>query len=412
MDSKGSKLRWIASSLLAAASLLNAESLDSLLSALKRESLQLQHEKNLADSGQLEFSWVNPVTLGYTDSRSEQFDETQKRREFTVTVDQPIFKSGGIWYAVKYADASRNVGDLSIEAQRRQLIKQVVATLFNFRKNDYQIRKQKLLIENDRLDIERKKEQFLSGDLDSGFLDQAILKKNQDILNLYVLQDTRAQLHKQFRDLSDADPASIALPRLSLIKKERFLKNHIDLARQREAVTQKDYFNIMTWARYMPTVSLQASYVKPYENSYVFTGSRMTDMTDDYYTYGFRVTMPLDINSYYTIESTRVDYLNAKVQLSDRKREADNAYTAALKRLEVLDRMIALSKEDEKLYGSLVESTREKVEAGEMTEYDLKTMENSRTIRQLDQKIFDLDKQLVLLDLYEKSYVEPGNGEW
>lgn len=411
MDSKGSKLRWIASSLLAA-SLLNAESLDSLLSALKRESLQLQHEKNLADSGQLEYSWVNPVMLSYTDSRNEQFDETQKRREFVVSVDQPIFKSGGIWYAVKYADASRNVGDLSIEAQRRQLIKQVVATLFNFRKNDYQIRKQKLLIENDRLDIERKKEQFLSGDLDSGFLDQAILKKNQDTLNLYVLQDTRAQLHKQFRDLSDADPASIALPRLSLIKKERFLKNHIDLARQREAVTQKDYFNIMTWARYMPAVSLQASYVKPYENSYFFTGGRMTDMTDDYYTYGFRVTMPLDINSYYTIESTRVDYLNAKVQLSDRKREADNAYTAALKRLEVLDRMIALSKEDEKLYGSLVESTREKVEAGEMTEYDLKTMENSRTIRQLDQKIFDLDKQLVLLDLYEKSYVEPGNGEW
>lgn len=76
----------------------------------------------------------------------------------------------------------------------------------------------------------------------------------------------------------------------------------IDLARQREAVTQKDYFNIMTWARYMPTVSLQASYVKPYENSYFFTGGRMTDMTDDYYTYGFRVTMPLDINSYYTID--------------------------------------------------------------------------------------------------------------
>ena len=66
MGSNGSKLRWVASSLLAV-SLLNAESLDGLLSALKRESLQLQHEKNLADSGQLEYSWVNPVMLGYTE---------------------------------------------------------------------------------------------------------------------------------------------------------------------------------------------------------------------------------------------------------------------------------------------------------------------------------------------------------
>ncbi|WP_300365544.1 TolC family protein [Hydrogenimonas sp.] len=399
----GSKLRWILCSVLAF-SLLQAGDVDELLSALKRESLELQHRKNVADSGELEFSWINPVTLQYIDSRNEQFDTTQKRREFAIVVDQPIFKSGGIWYAVKYANATRHVGDLSIETQRRQLIKQVVATLFNFKKNEYQIRKQQLLIENDRLDIERKKEQYLSGDLDSGFLDQAILKKNQDTLNLYVLQDTKAQLHKQFNDLSDADPVTIKLPHFTLMDKETFLKNHIDLVRQKEEIVQKDYFNTMTWARYMPTLSVQASYVKPYENNYFFSGGNIYDLTDDYYTYGFRVSMPLDIKSYYTIESTKVDYLNARVMLNDKKREADNAYIATLKRLDVLDRMIELSKEDETLYDSLVASTREKVEAGEMTVYDLETMENSKRIRQLDQKIFALDKQLVLLELYEKSY--------
>ena len=404
MVSQGSPLRWIASSLLLAGTLLASGDPSELLSSLKRQSLELQHQKNAADSTQLEFSWINPITLGYYDSRNTQFDHTQKRREFSVTVDQPIFKSGGIWYAVKYAKASRNVGDLTIEAQKRQLVKQVVATLFNFHKNRYQIEKQKLLIENDRIDIQRKKEQYLSGDLDSGFLDQAILKKNQDTLNLYVLQDTRAQLFRQFRDLSDADPETIDLPRFRLLDKERFLKYHIDLRTQEEAIRQKKYFNVMTWARYLPTLSVQASYVKPYENSYFFTGGNLYDLTDDYYTYGFRLSMPLDINAFSTVESTKVDYLNAKVQLLDKRREADNAFEAAMKRLKVLDRMIALSKEDETLYGSLVESTREQVEAGEMTVYDLETMKNSKRIRQLDQKIFDLDKQLVLLDLYEKSY--------
>ncbi|WP_201352967.1 TolC family protein [Hydrogenimonas urashimensis] len=403
----GSKLRWALCSLLAV-SVLQAGEADELLSALKRKSLALQHEKNRADSGELEFSWVNAVTLSYTDSRSEQFDTTQRRREFAIVVDQPIFKSGGIWYAVKYAKATRHVGDLLIETQRRQLIKQVVATLFNFKKNAYQIEKQKLMIENDRLDIERKKEQYLSGDLDSGFLDQAILKKNQDTLNLYVLEDTKAQLQKRFDDLSDADPSTIKLPRFTLMDKETFLKNHIDLARQKEEIDQKNYFNTMTWARYMPTLSVQASYVKPYENNYFFSGGNVYDLTDDYYTYGFRLSMPLDIKSYYTIESTKVDYLNAKVKLSDSRREADNTYVATLKRLKVLDRMIELSKSDEVLYSSLVKSTKEKVDAGEMTMYDLQTMQNSKRIRQLDQKIFDLDKQLVLLDLYEKSYESVG----
>ena len=404
MVSQGSPLRWIVFSLLAAGILFASDDPTALLSSLKRQSLELQHRKNAADSTQLEFSWINPITVGYYDSRNNQFDTTQKRREFSVTVDQPIFKSGGIWYAVKYAKASRKVGDLTIEARERQLIKQVVAALFNFRKNRYQIEKQKLLIENDRLDIERKKEQFLSGDLDSGFLDQAILKKNQDTLNLYVLQDTRAQLFRQFRDLSDADPETIELPRFRLLDKQRYMQYHIDLRTQEEEIRQKEYFNIMTWARYLPTLSVQASYVKPYENNYFFGGGNFYDLTKEYYTYGFRLSMPLDINAFATVESTKVDYLNARVQLLDKRREADNAFDAAMKRLKVLDRMIALSKEDEKLYDSLVESTREKVEAGEMTVYDLETMKNSKRIRQLDQKIFDLDKQLVLLDLYEKSY--------
>jgi hypothetical protein len=399
--------RWLLCSLLAA-SLLGAEEAnrtpDDLLSALKRESLRLQHEKNAADSGQLEFSWINPVMLSYTDSRNDQFDTTQKRREFVVSVDQPIFKSGGIWAAVKYAKATRHVGDLGIEAQRRQLVKQVVATLFNFKKNHYQIEKQKLLIENDRIDIERKKEQYLSGDLDSGFLDQAILKKNQDTLQLYVLQDTKAQLHKQFRDLSDADPDTIPLPHFTVMSEEDFLARHIDLKRIENEIVQKDYFNTMTWARYMPTLSVQASYIKPYENSYLFYSGTFPGVTDPYWNYGFRISMPLDINSYHTIESTRLDYLSAKVALQDSRREADNMYEATMKRLKVLDRMIALSKEDEKLYASLVESTKEQVEAGDLTIYDLQTMENSRRIRQLDQRIFELDKQLVLLDLYEKSY--------
>ena len=153
----------------------------------------------------------------------------------------------------------------------------------------------------------------------------------------------------------------------------------------------------------MPTLSLQGSWIKPYKNGSIYLSS-YPNATKSYYVYGFRLSMPIDITSYHTIESTRADYLRAKVELNDKKIEAENLYRSVLERLEVIDKKVELAKEDEALYASLVESTKQKVEAGEMTAFDLQTMENSRAIRILDRKIYEIERQLVLLDLYEKIY--------
>ncbi len=403
MVSSGLNVRLLLCSLAASATLFAAGGQDSLLSTLKQSSFDLQHEKNSADSGQLEYSWINPISIGYDYSHSNQFDRTQVNRSLSVRVDQPIFKSGGIWYAVKYAKASRKVGDLGIEAQRRAVIKQAVASLFNIKKSEYQIKKQRLLIENDRIDIERKKEQYLSGDLDGSFLDQAILQKNRDTMTLFSLEESLAQLRQSFGNLSGLDPEKTPLPKFSLVEKERFLKENIDIALGKEQITQKEYFNIMTWTRYMPTLSLQGAWIKPYKNGSIYL-SGYPNATKSYYTYGFRISMPIDITSYHTIESTRADYLRAKVDLKDKRVEAENLYRAVLERLKVIDKKSALAKEDEELYASLVSRTKEKVEAGEMTLFDLQTMENSKAIRRIDRKIYEIERQLILLDLYEKMY--------
>ena len=396
------RLHYVVCSLLVITSIYAGE-LDKLLSSLKLETLQLKLNQNSNESKKLEYSWINPIIVNYGHTTTDQFGKTLTNRSLSVSVDQPIFKSGGIWYAIKYAKATKRVGELGVELQKRALIKQVISTLFNLKKIEYQIQKQKLLIENDRIDIERKKEQFLSGELDSSFLDQAILKKNQDMINLYTLQDTKAKLKSNFKNLSDLEPNSVNLPRFKLIKRDDYIKNNIHLALTKEQIVQKDYFNTMTWARYMPSISLQASYVKPYEFGSVFVAPSL-NVLNSYHTYGFRISLPIEISSYHNIQSTKADYLKAKIELLDKKREAQNEYSSILERLRIVDNKLKLAIDDEKLYTSLVESTKEKVKIGEMTLYDLKTLENSKMIRQIDQKIFDLDKQLILLDLYEKSY--------
>lgn len=396
-------MRSLICSVLLAASLHAGTKPESLLSTLKESSFALQHEKNSAESGKLEYSWINPITVGYDYSKSNQFDRTQINRSLSVRVDQPIFKSGGIWYAVKYAKASRIVGDIGIEAQKRAMVKLALSSLFNIKKSQLQIKKQKLLIENDRIDIERKKEQYLSGDLDGSFLDQAILQKNRDTMALFSLEEGLASFRKSFADLSDLDPQKVKLPHFSLVSEDSFLKNNIDLALSAEEIEQKEYFNIMTWTRYMPTLSVQGSWVKPYKNGSIYLSS-YPNATKSYYVYGFRISIPIDVTSYHAIESARADYLRAKIDHDDKKIEASNLYGEVLKRLNIVEKKVELAKEDEALYESLVKRTEEKVKAGEMTIFDLQTMENSREIRVLDRKIYEIEKQLILLDLYEKMY--------
>ena len=59
-----------------------------------------------------------------------------------------------------------------------------------------------------------------------------------------------------------------------------------------------------------------------------------------------------------------------------------------------------MAKKDEKIYRNLLRLTKNLVSAGEKTSLDADIMSNSLQIRKLDQKIYAIDKQLKLLQLY------------
>jgi len=124
---------------------------------------------------------------------------------------------------------------------------------------------------------------------------------------------------------------------------------------------------------------------------------------DSFYTYGFHISMPLfDINSFKNIELAKLNYLKSSLQLLDKKREEKNLYRAIFKKLGHIDKKISLTYEDLKLYSSLLNQTKELFKAGEKTKYDVMTMQNSLNSRRLDLKIFDMDRQILLLELYKK----------
>lgn len=380
-------------------SLVQADELGDILSDNKSLLFDYQFESNELESDKISKSWINPIQLRYSKNYTTQFGENAiNTGTYSIAIDQPIFRSGGIYYAIQYSDALRHANNSDITRQRRKLIGDAVEILFNLKKIKLEQSKMRLLIENDTIDIRQKRDSYESGILDSSFLDQAILKKSQDEASLLELELKYLELKQRFSLLSDKDEETLKLPTLKLMSKEQFTKENLDLKTDRLRAEVSNYNEKITWAKYLPTVSLQGQYINGDINP-LFVGPGST-LQEQYYNYGFSVSMPLDINAFTDIEASKVERLRAAVQVLDRKETVGEEYQWISNSLQVLDKKIELAKKDEKIYQNLFKVTKNLADAGEKTSLDTAIMHNSLTIRKIDQQIYKIDKQIRLLKLY------------
>lgn len=380
-------------------SLVQADELGDILSDNKSLLFDYQFESNELESDKISKSWINPIQLRYSKNYTTQFGENAiNTGTYSIAIDQPIFRSGGIYYAIQYSDALRHANNSDITRQRRKLIGDAVEILFNLKKIKLEQSKMRLLIENDTIDIRQKRDSYESGILDSSFLDQAILKKSQDEASLLELELKYLELKQRFSLLSDKDEETLKLPTLKLMSKEQFTKENLDLKTDRLRAEVSNYNEKITWAKYLPTVSLQGQYINGDINP-LFAGPGST-LQEQYYNYGFSVSMPLDINAFTDIEASKVERLRAAVQVLDRKETVGEEYQWISNSLQVLDKKIELAKKDEKIYQNLFKVTKNLADAGEKTSLDTAIMHNSLTIRKIDQQIYKIDKQIRLLKLY------------
>jgi len=380
------------------ASLIYADELGDILSDNKELIFDYQFESNELESDILSKSWMNPVRLQYSRDYSTQIqDETRQTGRYSVIIDQPIFRSGGIYYGIKYSEALRDATRADLQLQRRTMIGDAVSILFNLKRNRLEQEKMKFQIKNDAIDIRQKRDSYDAGLLDSSFLDQAILKKSQDETALLQLELNLMELKQRFSLLSDKNPERLRLPSLKLMSKEKYTEANLELKRDRLRAEQSGYNQKVTWAKYLPTVSLQGQYTKTDGDLPLFNpiGLKL-----NYYNYGFTISMPLDINSFSDIEASKVEKLRAAAEVIDRQETVDEEYDWIHNSLGILDKKIFLAQKDEKVYNSLYRLTKNLADAGEKTSFDADIMHNSLQIRKIDQKIYHIDKQLQLLKLY------------
>lgn len=116
--------------------LFGDEKLEDYISETKKEQFRYDYQKNEADGSKLRDSWIAPLNLNYSYSKSNPYGEEQLNESASIKMDQSIFQSGGIYYGIKFAEASKIYADYSVDVAKRKLIKDAVALLMQIKQMD------------------------------------------------------------------------------------------------------------------------------------------------------------------------------------------------------------------------------------------------------------------------------------
>ena len=68
----------------------------------------------------------------------------------------------------------------------------------------------------------------------------------------------------------------------------------------------------------------------------------------------------------------------------------------------LLDERLQITKDDLEVYDSILKIINEEKDAQIKTQSDLDTLQNSQKIKSIDLKIYEIDKQIELLEMYAK----------
>ncbi len=369
---------------------LNAE----ILSDLKQQEINYDRLKSLANSREVKKSWINPIMVQYLINKDNSQDIWTTTKQFSITVNQPIFKSGAIYYSIKYAKKLKSYNLKQIEIQKRLLIKQALDLAFDYKINELNKKVLFFQIENAKINVKRKKEAFLSGTGDSSDLDNAILNLNDLKLSLCDLKISQNDLKYSFSTISDLDIRDVKLPVFKILKEDEFLKNHLELISKKEYKKVAFYLYKMQTGNQLLSISLNLGYThKSIQNDF-------SSAKKSYYNYGITFSVPIDINSKDKIEQKKIEFLKASLEIKDKKRELINSLRKTLKNIKLLSQKKKIYDENYKVYENLIKSTKEAINAGSATYYDLEILENSKKALVFKKRIVDLKIQKLLFNLY------------
>lgn len=376
---------------------------ESILSNLQIKKLNLDKKYTIQDSKETKESWINPVMLQYSVSQNNSLHTIKTTNQnFSISLNQPIFKSGAIYYSIKYANDNKNYNLKELKLKKRELIKQALDFAIDYKINQLNEELLKLNIDNAKIDVKNKKEQYQNGTLDLSFLNNAIIYLNSLKLSMEDLKMNDVNLKYAFKNISDMNIKNVNIHLFKIIPFNKYIQNNIELnAVKRRSVINNDLYK-MQIGNTLFTVSLNASY--NYQKTiYSKNNFQFQNNTNNFYSVGVGISLPLDFTAGEKIQKSKINYLNSKLDIIQKRRELKNSFENTLKQIKYIQNKIKIYKQNIKLYNELISTTKDSIKAGNATLDDLETLENTKATNNINIEILKLQIQKLLLNLYYKT---------
>ena len=371
-----------------------------ILSDLQNKTLDLQKNRVIESSKATEKSWINPIILQYTITKDNRLENTKTTtKTFSVTLNQPVFKSGAIFYSIKYAKDSKKLNINNLILTKRKLIKTALDLAYDYKITKLNENIIKLQIKNALIDVKRKKEEYKNGTLDLTFLNNSIISLNSLKLSLEDIIQNLDNIRFNFKNISDADIEKINLNLFSIIPLKKYLNDNIELLNKKlSKKVNKDLYKMQIGDE-LVTVFINASW--NYQDI-DYSNARFQNDEKNFYSLGAGISIPIDFTAGNKIQKAKINYLISKLDYLQKRKELINEYKNIFSNIKSVKKKISIYKENIKLYDELIISTKNNIKAGTATYDDLTILENTKEQNILQIKILKLQIQKLLLNLYYK----------
>jgi outer membrane protein len=371
---------------------------DALLSGEKQEILRLQHDMYEFEHEKLRTNWIAPLNLNasYSYDKSATGDYHSDTKNLSASISQDIFRSGGIMYQIRYADAKKQSESIAYQQQIGALNQQLFTALLTYQKNSVLVEQSQKRLDNKEIEIFIKRQLYDAGKVDITELNNAFMEKSNELKTLISLKYALSEQRLEIAKISDITPETFPIPRFEMIAKEQFLSRQFDLQyAQAQSDTLKNLSEV-TATNYLPRVALNADVgyrnYDPKELSGAYNGN--------YYSAGFQLTLPLVYNASATIQEAQATYLKEAAKTADKKRELNAQYAQVLEKIQSYRDYISITSKNLILYDELIGVLQAGVNAGTKTGYDLQTLKNTKTIEELEIKINEINIQIEFAKLH------------
>ena len=371
----------------------------SLLSPQKQHYYEFQQHQIDASYDKLRYDWLSPINLKASGiyEKSAAFDTKDTRQSLSAAIAQDLFRSGGITYSIEYAHAKKEVDTLALDKEIAGLNQQLINAVLTYRKNAIALQQSDIRLKNTQIEIFLKRKQYKAGDLDITFLNNALMAQSNELKNNTALRYTLAQQKYEAAKLSDLSIESVSIPTYNLNQKEAFIEEGWNV-RYSQALSQsaaQQYGQIKS--TYMPKLTLIAD--AGYQR-YDAQSGPSSDYQGNFYDAGLQLTLPLTYNSSAASQEAQALYLKQQAFTADTKRQMNALYDQTVALIESYRQTIRITQDNLKYYDELLGATKAAVNAGYKAGYDLQTLQNTRSIEELEIQINEINIQIQLAQLH------------